>query len=52
VLGASPGELAFVAVLVVIVMVAQIAPRIGEAIAMRGEAGKPSAGTSDKADEP
>jgi hypothetical protein len=34
-LGASSGELAFVAVMVVIVVLAQIAPRIGEAIATR-----------------
>ena len=31
-LGASPGELAFVAVLLVIVLLAQVAPRIGEII--------------------
>jgi hypothetical protein len=34
-LGASSGELAFVAVLLVVVVVAQIAPKIGEAIAVR-----------------
>jgi hypothetical protein len=34
-LGATPGELAFVAVLLVVVVLAQIAPRIGEAIAVR-----------------
>jgi hypothetical protein len=47
VLGASPGELAFVVVLVVIVVLAQVAPRIGEAIAVGGEAGKPSADEGD-----
>jgi hypothetical protein len=35
VLGATSGELAFVVVMAVIVVVAQIAPRIGEAIAVR-----------------
>jgi hypothetical protein len=34
-LGASTGELAFVAVLLVVVVLAQIAPKIGEAIAVR-----------------
>jgi hypothetical protein len=34
-LGASPGELAFVAVLVALVLLAQIAPKIGEALAVR-----------------
>jgi hypothetical protein len=34
-LGASWGELSFVAVLVVIVLLAQVAPRVGEAIAAR-----------------
>jgi hypothetical protein len=35
VLGASWGELSFVAILLVIVLLSQIAPRIGEAIAAR-----------------
>jgi hypothetical protein len=48
-LGASPQELAFVAVLLVVVVLAQIAPKIGEAIAVRyatGERG-PSAKDED-----
>ena len=36
-LGASLGELSFVAILLVIVLLAQLAPRVGEAVAMRFE---------------
>ncbi len=36
--GVSYGELGFVAILVVVVVMAQIAPRIGEAIGARYEA--------------
>ena len=36
--GASLGELSFVALLLVIVLLAQVAPRIGEAIGARYEA--------------
>jgi hypothetical protein len=35
--GASWGELSFVAILVVIVLLSQVAPRIGEAIGARFE---------------
>jgi Sec-independent protein translocase protein TatA len=41
VFGASWGELAFVAILFVIVLVAQIAPRIGEAMGARFAARAP-----------
>ena len=40
-LDATRGELAFVAILVFIVILAQIAPRIGEAIAARAESRSP-----------
>jgi hypothetical protein len=50
VLGASNGELAFVAVLLVIVIVAQLAPRIGEAVAVRFAASRKDGGrTGSKA---
>jgi hypothetical protein len=38
VFGASLGELSFVAILLVIVLLAQVAPRIGEMIGARFEA--------------
>jgi hypothetical protein len=41
VLGASWGELAFVAILLVIVLLSQIAPRIGETIAARHDGLEP-----------
>jgi hypothetical protein len=54
VLGVSPGELAFVAMLVVMILLAQIAPRLGEAVALRLGGHPPvydggSAGSADSA---
>ena len=48
--GASPGELGFVALLVVIVLLSQVAPRVGEAIGARFErnpASPPPAGEDE-----
>jgi hypothetical protein len=39
-LGTSGGELAFVVVLVIVIVLAQVAPKIGEAIAARLDPGE------------
>ncbi len=54
-LGASPGELAFVAFLLVIVLLAQVAPRLGEVIAARvydGASGHDGASRDDPRPKP
>ena len=42
--GASLGELGFVALMVAIVLLSQVAPRVGEAIGARRERGQRGAG--------
>ncbi len=49
--GASLGELSFVGLLVVIVLLSQVAPRLGEAIGARMERGRPGAGPGGDAED-